>query len=234
MLERRFGRWAPGFLLRRLKGPETRIERAVAAFAAGLAPGAPTLDAGAGELRYRAAFERQRYVATDLAVGDATWDYSRLDALADLSALPFRDESFDAAINVVVLEHVRDPGGVLCEISRVLRPGGRLLVVAPQQWEVHQAPHDYFRFTRYGLRLLLERAGFDAVEMEPMGGYFTLLARRAVNSLNYFQGGWRWLLFPPAAAAACVLALTLPLLDGLDREKDFTLGYICVASKSSR
>ena len=38
-----------------------------------------------------------------------------------------------------------------------------LLIAAPHEWEVHQAPHDYFRYTRYGLAYLLEQAGFEVV-----------------------------------------------------------------------
>ncbi len=60
---------------------------------------------------------------------------------------------------MVTLEHLPEPGLALAEIARTLEPGGRLLIAAPHEWEVHQAPHDYFRYTRYGLQYLLERAG---------------------------------------------------------------------------
>ena len=52
-------------------------------------PGARVLDAGAGEVPPRAYFARQRYCGVDLAVGDRTWNYSRLEAVADLARLPF-------------------------------------------------------------------------------------------------------------------------------------------------
>jgi len=211
---------------------EVEIEDAVAAFAGQLAADARVLDAGAGEGQYARYFARQRYCGVDLAVGDAGWDYSKLDAVADLGALPFADGVFDAALQIVTIEHLREPGRALAEMARTLKPGGRLLVAAPHEWEVHQAPHDYFRYTRYGLEYLLERAGLEAVEIRPAGGYFRLLARRLLNGLQFFTGGIRWLGFIPAAILLVPPAVILPWLDGLDRERNFTVGYLCWAKKA--
>ncbi|HWQ55858.1 MAG TPA: class I SAM-dependent methyltransferase [Bryobacteraceae bacterium] len=210
---------------------EAAIEDAVAAFAAELRPGARVLDAGAGEGQYAGHFKPHRYCGVDLAVGDAQWDYTRLDALADLTRLPFAPGTFAAAIHIVTLEHVREPGCVLAEIARALEPGGLLLVVAPHEWEVHQAPHDYFRYTRHGLAYLLEKAGLAPIAIQPVGGYFRLLARRLMNGLQFFSGGRRWFLFVPAALLLVPPALILPYLDFLDRDRNFTLGYICTARK---
>jgi SAM-dependent methyltransferase len=210
---------------------EAQIEDAVAAFAGALPAGARLLDAGSGEGQYARYFAGQRYCGVDLAVGDAAWDYSRLDAIADLTALPFRDGAFDAAAHIVTIEHLREPAQALAEIARTLKPGAPLLLVAPHEWEVHQAPHDYFRYTRHGLQYLLEKSGFETRELRPVGGYFRLLARRLLNGLQFFSGGARWLLFAPAAACLVPPALILPMFDFLDGEKNFTLGYICVAVK---
>jgi SAM-dependent methyltransferase len=203
----------------------------VAAFARELPAGARVLDAGSGEGQYRHHFTRHRYCGVDLAVGDAAWDYSRVDALADLAALPFRSGTFDAAIHIVTIEHLKEPACALAEIGRTLATGGTLLIAAPHEWEVHQAPHDYFRYTRYGLSHLLEKAGFEVREMRAAGGYFRLLARRLLNGLQFFTGGVRWLLFLPAAILLVPPALLLPLLDALDRDRNFTLGYLCTARK---
>jgi SAM-dependent methyltransferase len=210
---------------------ECEIEDAVAGFAHGLAGGARVLDAGSGEGQYAHHFTQQRYCGVDLAVGDAAWDYSRVDALADLTALPFRGGAFDAAIHIVTIEHLKEPGCALAEIGRTLAPGALLLLAAPHEWEVHQAPHDYFRYTRYGLAYLLEKSGFEVVELRPAGGYFRLLARRLLNGLQFFSGGSRRLWFLPAAILLVPPALVLPFFDFLDRDRNFTLGYICRARK---
>jgi SAM-dependent methyltransferase len=200
---------------------EHAIEDAVRAFAAELAGSARILDAGAGEGRYARWFTRQRYVGVDLAVGDPAWNYARLDAICDLDALPFADTSFDAALSIVTLEHLPEPGAALREMARVLRPGAPLLIVVPFEWEVHQAPHDYFRFTRYGLEYLLRRAGFEAIDIRPVGGYGRLLSRRLLNGVR---------LVPPTAILLAPLALIAPLLDRIDPKSAFTLGYICRAT----
>jgi SAM-dependent methyltransferase len=206
---------------------EAEIERSVTEFAAALPKGARVLDAGAGEGNYRDFFQTQRYCGLDLGVGDGTWDYSKLDVLGDLASLPFRDCAFEATLNVVTLEHVREPARVVQELARVLAPGGQILIVAPHEWEEHQQPHDYFRYTRYGLRYLLEGAGFRDVQVEPVGGFFRLLSRRLLNALQFFPG--------PLPLVAAVFfappALLLPLLDPLDKKRNFTLGYICFARK---
>jgi SAM-dependent methyltransferase len=212
---------------------EGQIERELQAFAQSLPKAARVLDAGAGESRHATLFFNQRYIAVDLAVGDTAWNYGHLDALADLCALPFRDASFAAAINVVTLEHIHDPALALREIARTLQPGGRILLAIPQDWEVHQSPHDYFRYTRYGIRHLLQQAGLEPLRVQPAGGYFRLLSRRLLNGIQFFKGGWRWLLFLPAAACLGPPALLLPLLERLDPEKNFTLGYICEAQRFS-
>jgi SAM-dependent methyltransferase len=212
---------------------EAMIDDAILRFAKAVPAGARVLDAGAGEGRHAAAFAHARYCGVDLAVGDSAWDYGRLDCIADVVGLPFPNACFDAAIHIVTIEHLPDPAGALAEIGRVLRSEAPLLVIAPHEWEVHQAPHDYFRYTRYGLRHLLEKAGFEIVDLRAAGGYFRLLARRLLNGLQFFSGGVRWLMFVPAAACLVPPALILPLLDFLDRDQDFTLGYICTARKRS-
>jgi SAM-dependent methyltransferase len=221
----------PRFLRHHILHFEVEIEDAVAAFARSLPEGARVLDAGSGEGQYAHHFARHRYTGVDLAVGDTKWDYSRVDALADLTALPFATGAFDAAIHIVTIEHLREPARALQEMSRVLKVEGVLLIVAPLEWEVHQAPHDYFRYTHYGLLHLLEQAKMLCIEVRPVGGYFRLLARRLLNGLQFFTGGLRWLLFPVAAILLVPPALILPFLDFLDRDRNFTLGYICKARK---
>jgi SAM-dependent methyltransferase len=208
---------------------EAAIEAAVSGFAREVSPNVRVLDAGAGEGQYRRFFPQQRYCGIDLAVGDASWNYSGLEVRGDLAALPFRDGSFTAALNIVTLEHVTEPARVVCELARVLAPGGRLLLIAPHEWEEHQQPHDYFRYTRYGLQYLLERAGFSGIEILPVGGIFRLVGRRLLNAIQFLPWPLAILLFFPLA----VPGVLLPLLDPLDTRRNFTLGYICYARKES-
>ncbi|MBA3973554.1 MAG: hypothetical protein C0504_04955 [Candidatus Solibacter sp.] len=227
MTYERARRVLPVWLVRHVYHFESMIEDEVARFAAGLAGGARVLDAGAGESRHAEAFARQQYVGVDLAIGDAAWNYRRLDSIADLEHLPFPDASFDAALMIVTIEHLKEPAAVLAEIGRVLRPGAVILIVAPHQWEVHQAPHDYFRYTRHGLEYLLGKTGFRVVALEPAGGLFRLLSRRLLAAVT-LAPAW---LKPLALLAFAPAALVLPWLDGWDGNRDNTLGYSCTAEK---
>lgn len=222
-------RFLPAPLRRYILHFESSIEDAVTRFAAGLGEGARVLDAGAGEGQYAHHFTRQRYVGIDLGIGDAAWNYSGLDCVGNLEQLPFGDGQFDACVNIVTLEHVTDPARVVTELGRVLRPGGELLLVAPHEWEEHQTPHDYWRFTRYGLRLLLQRAGFAHVEVEPVGGFFRLLARRLAHAPRMLPAPLALLMLMAVAAPVFVL----PLLDAFDRRRNFTLGFLCRARKEA-
>src|SRR2546428_8306301 len=62
---------------------------------------------------------------------------------ADAEALPYRDESFDAVAATEVLEHVDEPGRMLSEATRVLRPGGRFFMTTPN---AQALPYRILRF----------------------------------------------------------------------------------------
>lgn len=233
-------RTMPDWLRRRLDLHHACIDQLIARASRNTAPGHWLLDAGAGEGRYRPAFSRARYVGVDLAVGDAEWDYSHLDVMGSLLDLPFAAESFDAALCMEVLEHVPEPAQVLAEIGRVLKPGGKLYFSVPMLWHQHQKPHDYFRYTSFGLRYLLERAGFEVLELRPMGGYFwSLSLQLQMISLWLFPRNQstlvRALLLPIKALVQIVFLIALPLLlyylDPLDRQKDQTMAWTGIAQR---
>lgn len=198
--------------------------------------GALVLDAGAGEGQYKRFFSHARYVALDFAQGDITWDYSGLDVIGDLLHIPLRDGVFDAVICTQVLEHVPKPWAVLREMNRVLRIGGHLFVSAPQWWFQHQKPYDYYRYTSFGLRYLLEQSGFEIQFIKPMGGYFWFLSvvLRALHAHLFPTRGplwWQRVIHIPRRLVQIFFWSIVPLflfyLDGLDRDQDFTLGYVC-------
>lgn len=161
------------------------VERA----ASGLPGGTRVLDAGAGEAAYRELFGHCRYVATDLGVGDVSWNYGNLDLVSELTRLPFRSGNFDAVLCTQVLEHVERPDHCVLELYRVLKPGGVLFLTAPMAQAEHQPPHDFFRYTSYGLRSVVGGAGFRDIRVEPFGGIFTRLAYELPRLLAFFPPG---------------------------------------------
>ena len=200
--------------------------------------GAWLLDAGAGDSPYRRYFSHAHYIAADFA-DTGYHEFGSLHIVCDLGALPIHDCAFDAVLCTQVLEHVPDPGLVLREFARVLRPGGRLFLTVPQSWEVHEAPYDYFRFTRYGLTLLLRRAALEVIKLEPRGGYFCFLAERVRHLPRYLPGFAEkrgvWLLPGSRLFMTLLCQNLLPgiliSMDKFDVERNETLGYACLAVK---
>jgi len=228
-----FKRWLPEWLRYRLDPYNSEADRFVAKQAGVLDADSRVLDAGAGECRHAAAFAGQRYFGTDNGQGDRfRWDYSKLDFFSDLERLPIADDCIGIVVNINVLEHVSDPARVLGECHRVLRPGGKLLLVAPQSWLMHQAPHDYFRYTRHGLEFLLQKSGFRSIEIDAIGGTFWNLGSRSLYILTHFDGKR----LPLAVLLAPIFGFLIPLacyyLDKLDRRHWDTLGYKVVATKA--
>lgn len=222
----------PGRVIAWLDPVQDLIESEVRQAAERYGEGQIVLDAGAGEARHRKYFQKARYVALDMGYGDAAWNYRGLDIRGDLENIPLRDNSVDCILCMVVLEHTRNPGRVLSEFARVLKPEGTVVMVAPFLWEEHQAPHDYFRFTRYGMRSLFEASTLRLDLLSPMGGFFWVCARRSVALLTFFQGGWRWILFLLLAPFfGLALPLILYFMDGLDKTRNYSLGFRIRATK---
>jgi SAM-dependent methyltransferase len=201
-------------------------------------PGALVLDLGAGEAELRARLPHARYVAIDRGIGHAGWDYSKLDVVADASAVPLADASCDVVVCKQVLEHLPQPLRAVCDMRRVLKPGGKLLLSTNQQWPQHQQPHDYFRFTSFGLRYVFERAGLRIERIEPMGGAFSVLLFQFSQILAPHI--WARTAFAQRIAAfllrpfGWLLKACMPLvtaLDKLDRTKDNTLGWYVIATR---
>jgi SAM-dependent methyltransferase len=148
----------------------------VSSFAASLAPGTRILDAGAGDAPYRELFAHCDYVTADWA-NSPHEQAGRSDILASLDALPVEDASFDAVLCTEVLEHLRAPEAVLAELGRVLVPGGRLCLTVPFVWPLHEEPYDFFRYTPWALREMLQAQGFQDVEVQATSGYLSTLAQ---------------------------------------------------------
>ena len=83
-----------------------------------------------------------------------------LDQMVDLTgALPFERGSFDTVLLTDVLEHIPEPTNLICEIARILRPGGKLILGVPFFYWLHEVPHDYYRYTEFALRRFCELSG---------------------------------------------------------------------------
>jgi SAM-dependent methyltransferase len=190
-----------------------------------------TLDIGAGRLAWRSVLMPH---VTDYVSGDLSKGHPDLDVVLDVtSRLPFVDETFDTLFCCSVLEHAPEPWNALSEMRRVLVPGGIAIVSLPFVLHLHDEPYDYYRFTRYGIEHLAQRAGFEVVEMVVNGGLFHLVLNLPSVLLSTI---WETMslrtLIRPTTAAWLALAKRL---DGMFNLKEsFASNYIVVLRKDSR
>ena len=132
------------------------------------------LDIGCGMQPYRVLLGPR---VTEYVGVDRAGPLSNPTVVADADALPFESATFDGVMSTQVFEHLRDPEAGLRESARVLRPGGRIVLTVPGVWPTHEAPHDYWRFTRHGLERSLATAGFTDVHIEVLGGLWSTVGQ---------------------------------------------------------
>lgn len=127
------------------------------------------------------------------------------DVYGDVRRLPFRTASVDVAIFFEVLEHVAEPAAAMAEISRVLKPGGKLIASVPFVYPVHDAPYDYWRFTRYGIEELLGQYSLEMAVVKSHGNAFVAILQ--MQNMAILELAWNlWKAHP-----AYLIPLGLPL-----------------------
>ncbi len=192
-------------------------------------------DLGCGEAPYRAFFLKSadRYVGVD-------WTQSFHKILVDVTAdlnqpLPIETGVAGAVVSLSVMEHLCEPQIMLNEAWRILKPGGWILVQVPWQWHLHEVPHDYFRFTPFGLRYMFNKAGFINISITPQSGVFTMLVMKVNYTLARLIRGPRPMqlilrvVMSPIWYLGQILA---PILDRLDPTwQNEATGYFAVGQK---
>lgn len=110
--------------------------------------------------------------------------------LGDLESLPIDDESIDAAVTILVLHHLAEPGAALREMHRALRPGGVAMLVdmvAHDRNDYRRTMgHKHLGFGFDHIKIELEQAGFEKIRILPLPsnpnakgpGLFLATARR--------------------------------------------------------
>lgn len=149
-------------------------------------PNSTILDAGAGESSKKKYCSHLKYTAQDFAQYDgkgdgkslqtSTWDQTKLDIISDITAIPVANASFDAAMCIEVFEHLPDPLAALRELSRIVRPGGFLILTAPFCSLSHFTPYHFSSgFNRYWYEKHLPEQGFKILELIANGNFFSYI-----------------------------------------------------------
>jgi len=173
------------------------------------------IDVGCGERPYADFFEGAYYVGLNYGMDDAS-----PDIVGDAQQLPLKSNCADIVFSTQMIEHVPHPEKLVREAFRVLKPRGVLLLTGPFYWPLHEEPHDFYRFTRYGFEHLLVSAGFEVMSIRGDAGAVTQAAVALIEVLP------RSLLF-----LVPVINLVTPLLQRFSRNEKSTLNYITLAKK---
>ena len=172
------------------------------------------LDAGCGSQQYRKFCDHLNYKGQDFGkytvdqkkiIGskddglgaNLDYDYGKLDYIGNVWNINEDDNFFDVILCTEVLEHITKPINTIKEFSRLLKPGGTLILTAPSNCLRHMDP--YFFYTgfsdRWFEKILIEN-GFVIKEIQQIGDYYSWLSTemaRTILNHNFFT---KLILFP--------------------------------------
>lgn len=204
------------------------------------------VDVGCGQKPYEKFFSSARYLGVDLPhySGGLLDAQPRAEVFGDGGALPFRSGAVEGVVALQVLEHTPRPAAVIAEAHRVLKSDGRFLVSVPQSYPIHGEPHDYYRYTAYGIRYLLEHAGFKVESVLPngsFGSYIGLMINKYFFQ-HFFEfrpryatrmlfGALKIVLTPVLLVGIFLVNIGGLLLDAMHADPYFTSNYTVLARK---
>ena len=203
------------------------IEKAAAKYVKGT-----VFDYGCGSQQYRPVLEQyaDKYLGGDIVPSGT----DRIEVVIKPDEpLPLADGCVQAVLSTQVLEHTPNFDFYLSECCRILSPGGHLLISAPMQWRHHEFNIDFWRFTKFGLKLALERNGFEIVEVEQGGGSFAIVGQ---VFLNWFASVYlaKKQVYPYKKRHVRIIRWVNRLFDYLDKrfpDEDDSLTWMYVARK---
>ena len=131
------------------------------------------LDVGCGIMPYREIIlnsnkKVEKYIGLDLQ-SSTIHNTDIADLHWDAKTIPLQNETLDSAMATEVLEHSFHPNETLSEIFRVLKKDGVFFFTVPFIWPLHEVPYDAYRYTPFSLKMLLENAGFQQIEVKALG-----------------------------------------------------------------
>jgi ubiquinone/menaquinone biosynthesis C-methylase UbiE len=150
-----------------------------------LPEGSKLLDAGAGSQQYRKYAQHLEYLSQDFnqyvrdtvssfAAETADYSYGQTDIVGDIWDIDVADSEFDAVLCTEVLEHIPYPIETIKELSRVLKPGGTLILTAPSNCLRHMDPYFFTSgFSDRWFEQILTQNDLTISTLEPVGDYFS-------------------------------------------------------------
>jgi SAM-dependent methyltransferase len=134
------------------------------------------LDCGCGDVPY---YDIYRNLVSEIICID--WENSLhrnpyVDQYVDLNKpFPLDGNVFDTVLAADVLEHIANPSLFFSEIARILTQSGKVIIMVPFYYWIHEEPHDYFRYTEFALRKFCEENKLKVLYIKAYGGYADIL-----------------------------------------------------------
>lgn len=156
---------------------------------------------------------------------------AEVDLKGTAYAIPVADETMDSAICTAVLEHLEEPFEALVECNRVLKKGGVAIYSIPFIWHLHEEPRDFYRYSKYGIQYLFNKANFEIIELSALSGFWVTFGQLFVYNLYRLnRGPLRW--FRIIDLMGMLIQGGVYLLDKIDKTEQWTWMYLVVAKKS--
>ncbi|TBO42182.1 class I SAM-dependent methyltransferase [Pedobacter kyonggii] len=150
------------------------------------------LDIGCGNKPYQDKLKDKinDYIGVDVIQSSE----NKVDFLCPANNIPLESNQFETIISTQTIEHVEDHQGLINEAYRLLKSNGIFIISGPMYWPLHEEPYDFFRFTKHGFRYLLEKSGFEIVEIKSNGGKWSVAGQALLHALYpqvYFISGFK-------------------------------------------
>lgn len=162
-----------------------------------------------------------------------------VDLVASVYDLPFKNDEFEVVLCLGVLEHLEEPIKAISEIKRVLKPGGRIIVSVPFLMPIHDAPNDFWRFTKFGLKKLFSE-GWEiekiTAETDTQEFFATLIQRFGYQSKLRFNKFSKLIIFLTARIIENMPSIIKNIYGDINKKVEepeaFTNAFFLVAKKS--
>jgi len=150
--------------------------------------GGQLLDLGCGRKPYQDIYDHYMDSSLGIDVEQTLHKNDKIDKFYDGKNIPFDDGTFDFILCTEVLEHLEHPAKMIGEMHRVLKKDGVILVTTPFFQILHETPYDFYRYTPFALKSLVEEGGFELNSITGfsgvMGFFITSLIRYPLKVLN--------------------------------------------------